>query len=136
VIAGNVHEACGLVNCTYRQLDYWCRLGLIGELQYGRGSGSRRSFNDADLEVLYAVAGVYHLNGREELAARVRDAVRVRRVSPDHDEFIVITDGQQVHRVGALSDEFSWTTARVIRLRPFVPADVAPRPDLVTSSSW
>lgn len=38
-------EVCRLTGATYRQLDYWCRKGLIPGLSTGHGSGSRRRWS-------------------------------------------------------------------------------------------
>jgi DNA-binding transcriptional MerR regulator len=45
------HEVCRLTGCTYRQLDYWVRTGLVfPSVVEARGSGSRRIFSDDDME--------------------------------------------------------------------------------------
>jgi DNA-binding transcriptional MerR regulator len=38
-------ELCRLVGCTYRQLDYWCRTGLVVPYREANGSGSTRYFD-------------------------------------------------------------------------------------------
>ena len=44
-------EVVRLIGCTYRQLDYWCRVGLIpGQAGHGVGSGRRRTWDDEDVE--------------------------------------------------------------------------------------
>lgn len=48
-------EVCRLVGCSYRQLDYWCRRGLVWPAQPARGSGSQRRFDDEDLAVIGAL---------------------------------------------------------------------------------
>ena len=50
-------EAYGLAGITYRQLDYWCRKGLIPNTT-ARGSGSRRVFSAADIMVAWALGQV------------------------------------------------------------------------------
>lgn len=37
-------DACRLAGISYRQLDYWCRNGVIIPAQDARGSGTRRRF--------------------------------------------------------------------------------------------
>jgi hypothetical protein len=40
---------------SYRQLNYWCMLGLFGPEQKDLGSGRRRSFTEMDLRVFRAI---------------------------------------------------------------------------------
>jgi hypothetical protein len=39
------NQVVRLADCSYRQLDYWCRLGAIHPLVDARGSGTRRLFS-------------------------------------------------------------------------------------------
>lgn len=49
-------EVCRLTGATYRQVDYWCRVGLIRPgLCDARGSGTRRRFTEDDVAALKAV---------------------------------------------------------------------------------
>ncbi len=50
-------EVCRLTGATYREVDYWCRRGLIVPAVEARGSGSARAFSDANVaEVRLVVA--------------------------------------------------------------------------------
>lgn len=50
-------EACALADITYRQLDYWCRIGaLVPSAAAAKGSGSRRRFTRQDVLVLAVLA--------------------------------------------------------------------------------
>lgn len=42
-------QVCETVGITYRQLDYWLRVGLLDPYRNARGSGSRRMFDDRDV---------------------------------------------------------------------------------------
>lgn len=43
-------ETCKATGATYRQLDYWCRIGLVSEAQdQERGSGIPRRFTSAEV---------------------------------------------------------------------------------------
>lgn len=45
-------EVCKLAGCSYRQLDYWCRIGLLQSSAHeANGSGSRRLFEPADVQL-------------------------------------------------------------------------------------
>lgn len=49
-------ETCRLAGCTYRQLDYWTRVGYVEPTIGAHGSGSRRRFTGRDVAVVRAVA--------------------------------------------------------------------------------
>lgn len=51
-------EVCERVGVTYRQLDYWCRVGLVAPTQPAHGQGSRRLFGPADVERVRRVAAI------------------------------------------------------------------------------
>jgi hypothetical protein len=55
---------------TYRQLNYWCMLGLFGEHQRHMGSGRRRQFTSDDLAVFRALELV---SGELDLAGERRN---------------------------------------------------------------
>lgn len=70
-------DVCNAAGISYRQLDYWCRVGLIhpsgGDAQ---GSGSRRRFSPHDLaivKVIGAVAGRLPLNRLDRLVGYLDD---------------------------------------------------------------
>lgn len=48
-------EACHLAGVTYRQVDYWTRLGLVEPTRPAVGSGSRRRWTLQDVLVLRVV---------------------------------------------------------------------------------
>lgn len=48
-------ETARLAGCTYRQLDYWTRVGYVEPNVGARGSGSRRRFTGRDVAVVRAV---------------------------------------------------------------------------------
>ena len=45
-------EVVRLTGCTYRQLDYWCRRGIIPGHGEADGSGSRRTFTAAHVDLI------------------------------------------------------------------------------------
>lgn len=50
-------EVCALADISYRQLDYWCRIGATkASATAARGSGSRRRFTRQDVLVIAVVA--------------------------------------------------------------------------------
>lgn len=49
-------QVCGLVDITYRQLDYWARTGLLRpSLQEAAGSGSQRLYTFTDVVQLKVI---------------------------------------------------------------------------------
>lgn len=71
----NAKTTCELVGCTYRQLDYWSRLGVIAATRGACGSGSRRLFSIHDVAavaLINAIADymryVHHLGALFDMA--------------------------------------------------------------------
>lgn len=49
-------KVCALVGISYRQIDYWARIGLVvPSLGRADGSGTHRRYSDADVRVLRVV---------------------------------------------------------------------------------
>jgi DNA-binding transcriptional MerR regulator len=63
-------EVCEHVGVTYRQLDHWCRSGLITPATPAAGGGSRRGFSDGDVERVRRIAAAA-ADRRLTLAERV-----------------------------------------------------------------
>lgn len=49
-------EVCRRAGITYRQLDYWCRTGVVEPLIDARGSGSQRRFTQAEADHVAGLA--------------------------------------------------------------------------------
>lgn len=52
----STREACVLAGISYRQADYWARIGLIDPEAPARGSGTRRRWNRHQVLMLAALA--------------------------------------------------------------------------------
>lgn len=65
------YEAASAAAISYRQLDYWTRIGLISATRAAHGSGSQRRFSHRDVLLLAAVAEVMRLGATTESAARL-----------------------------------------------------------------
>ena len=61
------HEIAERAGITYRQLDYWCRAGLLDPTVAAAGSGTRRGWH-ADmipiLDVLGTISAAFDTGGR------------------------------------------------------------------------
>lgn len=70
-------EACRLADISYRQLDYWCRIGTVTPAGPARpGSGARRRWTTQQvhvLAVLAAVGGHVPISALDELGAMLLD---------------------------------------------------------------
>lgn len=66
-------DAVDIIGCSYRQLDYWCRGGIVSCTTPADGSGSRREFDFLDLIRARAVA---HLRGAGVPLQRIRRVLR------------------------------------------------------------
>jgi DNA-binding transcriptional MerR regulator len=107
--------ACAAAGITYRQLDYWARIGLVEpSVSGGRDSGSRRLYSFRDVLVLKVIkrlldtgisleqirAAVRHLreHGLEDLAqvTLMSDGVSVYECTSPDQVFDLLTGGQGV----------------------------------------
>lgn len=104
-------EVCDEVGCTYRQLDYWIRLGLIKPLQPARGSGTARRFTARD------VAHVHVLHQLQTLAPGNRHNQRfmaVAREAPPRRWVTLTVDGAcRAVDLGQLVDLLDTTPAAI-----------------------
>jgi DNA-binding transcriptional MerR regulator len=91
-------EVCEVAGCTYRQLDDWCRTGLVPLANPTPGYGRRRQFDQAAadrvIEIAQARRHVADLRkAGEALARRTRQAQGLPKT---------IRDPEAIRRVGAL----------------------------------
>lgn len=95
----STREACDLAGISYRQADYWARIGLIEPEAPANGSGSRRRWNRHQVLMLAALAqvGSHVLPGRlGQLVAVLTDcdtdAWRTRVLLVDRDGAVWLPD--------------------------------------------
>ena len=73
----SAREVCDASDVTYRQLDYWARMGLVvPSISAATGSGSRRRYSSQDLaivKVVGRVAGRVPVNRLGELVGFLSD---------------------------------------------------------------
>jgi len=95
---------CATADCTYRQLDHWCRRGYIrvrGWTPAGGnrvGSGNDRRFDDQEVEVVTLMVRLVHAGFVPVKAAEVARVVVERngrsvRIAED----LVVTDTSREH---------------------------------------
>lgn len=60
----NSKEACSMSGATYRQLDYWCKCGVIKDT--AKGSGTRREFDIEDILALKLVLAIVSSFGQDK----------------------------------------------------------------------
>lgn len=58
---------------SYRQLDYWCRTGVIEPLVPARGSGNARRFTPEQVQVVRLVARLSELGAQHEALKRAAE---------------------------------------------------------------
>lgn len=83
-IAYSSRQICRLAGVSYRQLDYWCRTGLIPGMEGSPGSGSRRIWDEDQLNRVQHLSEAAFLRSMplEELAdwLALRKQVVIRSV--------------------------------------------------------
>lgn len=71
---------CREAGVSYRQIDYWCRVGLIEPAHEARGSGSQRAFEAEQIATVRIVGTLVRLGVDHD---RIRTVVeRVEREGP------------------------------------------------------
>jgi len=104
--AFTAEQACRLSNCTYHQLRYWDRVGLVNPSiqKTGGKPGTRRLYSFRDLVALRVVRSLLD-NGMS--LQRVRRAWDYLRREGDMDSHLadvkLVTDGRSIFKVS--SDE-------------------------------
>ena len=92
-------QVCGLVDITYRQLDYWARTGLLRpSLQQAQGSGSQRRYSFTDVVQLKVIKRL--LDAGMSLK-KIRQAVEILREQLASDrpltDVTLLSDGQTIY---------------------------------------
>lgn len=92
-------QVCGLVDITYRQLDYWARTDLLRpSLQTARGSGSQRLYSFSDIVQLKVIKRL--LDAGMSLK-KIRSAVQILREqlakSRPLADVTLLSDGQTIY---------------------------------------
>lgn len=108
-------ETCQIAGCTYRQLDYWCRRGVLNN--NAAGSGSRRTFTDEEIEALAACKSAIDFLPSTDAMRAVVDAVLTAPVAPGDYIWIRGRD------VGRTSDPFTIVAEEPVLLIPLRPID-------------
>lgn len=79
-------QACAVADVTYRQLDYWSRIGLFDGKTVGRGSGTQRSWDEPQVIALCAVRLITGLGQIQ--VRRLHDAVGLIRERWEADPYL------------------------------------------------
>lgn len=112
-VSAPAEAICRLVDATPRQLDYMARRGLFGDdPEWNAGSGSRRPWHLPFVpEVAWACARLTDLGIDISQLQEVAEIVRARRVKPDGEILVVLTDGPLAAR-----NKRVYGVARMLRL--------------------
>lgn len=112
------NDAVDRTGATLRQVNYWATHGLLGPHQANLGSGGRRTFTGADLEIVWGLARLADLGCIQPFLEAAADAIRARRVEPLGELLVVRLDlACRRHQLGEWISvgEPSW----VVPLLPF-----------------
>lgn len=69
-------DVCEITGVTYRNLDYWVRLGILGPMTEGYGSGVPRVWMQRDVECIAVVKTLRDAGVDLQATGRVGDYVR------------------------------------------------------------
>lgn len=95
-------DVCDAAGCTYRQLDYWIRCGLVECLgnTARNGSGSQRVYSHREVRVVAAIARLFELGATQHVVANCAPILRSFTEAEWHGYVIVRRSGAVV-RPGA-----------------------------------
>lgn len=101
-----------VLDVTYRQIDYWCRIGLIHPIGEFNGSGSRRRFIRSDVAIADVVKGLYRAGANFAVTKRVSDQLYADGGAPTGCSIIVTEEGDMLDPKGlmdlASAPAFGW----------------------------
>jgi hypothetical protein len=94
-------EICRLTGASYRQIDYWVRLGILRTAFYVEGSGRARRFERRELRVAVIVRALYATGigqgqARAEGSHIVQTTAQAIREHPDAEYLSVSVPPYQV----------------------------------------
>lgn len=111
------HDICQAAGISYRQADYWARLGVFGDSRaWVPGEGSRRPWSLEMVEALHALARLSELGARVDVFGSVFRVVTARPVDAAGEALIVTRDG--AIRRPHWQIDFKIEAAWVVTLRP------------------
>lgn len=87
-------EVLRVAGVSYRQGDYWARLGVFGpERHWTPNPGSRRPWTVEMIEAMYALGRLSELGAKTDVMRAAFDAVIASPVHPDGEALIVTREG-------------------------------------------
>lgn len=87
-------DVAALAGCSYRQLDYWSRNGVLEpSIEVGTGSGTRRSYSQGDVERARVLAAVAPLGAVSSVLAAITARLSGEDVSSWPLLLFVLVDG-------------------------------------------
>jgi len=91
-------QVCGIIGITYRQLDYWARIGLLRpSIRDAQGSGTQRVYSYANLLQLQVIRRLLDVGVSLGAAHKAVECLRgPDGRAPDVDTRLVISDGGSV----------------------------------------
>jgi hypothetical protein len=66
-------EMCRLAGCSFRQLDYWCRLDVVRPVVEARGSGNGRRFGERQVRNIRMITDLARLGAQCGVLRRVNE---------------------------------------------------------------
>jgi hypothetical protein len=128
------YETAALADISYRQLDYWCRCGVIVPVQDARGSGTRRRFTPSQVRALSVCGRLAELHvggeGRSMVGtlAAVVGALDMADVLGETPGWVVAHGGRVrvAYDAADLADVLGGTRAAIVIEVPALPADPTP----------
>lgn len=90
-------DLCRRTNLSYRQLDYWVRVGVLVPSTPANGSGSQRRFPESEVRVVKVLCSLRDLGAGMDQLRRV--ALFLRQPDLDFAGRVFITAAGAVYRI-------------------------------------
>lgn len=100
-------DVTDLAGISYRQLDYWTRVGVLQPLGHARpGSGYERRWSQAEVRVATVVGRLANLGATRHVLRPVAEMVRAMSEDEWHGELLVSPEGRVGHLRAATAATF------------------------------
>lgn len=100
-------ELCDLAGVSYRQLDYWARLGVLQPMGHATpGSGFVRRWSAAEVRTATVVGRLASLGAQTNVLRQVAPMVRAMTEDEWHGELLVSREGRVGHLRAATAATF------------------------------
>lgn len=90
-------QVCRAAGITYRQLDYWTRVGVLRPPMAANGSGTSRAYSELELNIAAVVRQLSALGAGTVVAGEVAETLRMMWELDDMRGIVYIDPSGSIH---------------------------------------